>query len=373
MVKNTYNYLSRSFYIDMSDGSKKQIRVYGKTKKELQAKYEQKRLDYLQGRLTLNSNTTFSHWVEEWFEVYKKPTVTTKTARSILALITKVYVSYLGNIKMGEIKTTHLQKCINSLQGSSLSCINKAYYYIRSIMKKAVQDGIINTDPSMQLVKPSGSSGCRRAITDEELKHVIYGVDHHPYGLLIGILLACGLRPGEARALTWDNVDIKQKTVSIVQAVESGTNNRLKEPKSAAGKRSIPIPDWYRERLARSPVRSLHGYVFPNPQGGIITEQHFRRIWRSFFRMIDIHAGAKLYRNEIIEHALSQDITPYYLRHTYATNLAEAGVDMKTAQYLLGHSDIGLTAKVYTHVSDKMKQDASAKINALQTANITAP
>jgi site-specific recombinase XerD len=81
-------------------------------------------------------------------------------------------------------------------------------------------------------------------------------------------------------------------------------------------------------------------------------------------RIMDIKAGAKTYRNKIIVHAIKQDLIPYFLRHTYATQLAEKGVDIKTAQYLLGHSNIAMTANIYTHVTQKMIDQAREKINA---------
>ena len=67
-------------------------------------------------------------------------------------------------------------------------------------------------------------------------------------------------------------------------------------------------------------------------------------------RQWDLDAGAETYRNAIITHAIDQDITPHYLRHTYATQLYRTGIDLKTAQYLLGHADIRTTANIYSHI-----------------------
>ena len=61
------------------------------------------------------------------------------------------------------------------------------------------------------------------------------------------------------------------------------------------------------------------------------------------------------------------DLVPYCLRHTYATMLAEAGVDLKTAQYLLGHSTITMTAKYYTHVTPVMVENAREKIERIHS------
>lgn len=94
-------------------------------------------------------------------------------------------------------------------------------------------------------------------------------------------------------------------------------------------------------------------------------EQRYIKAWKSLLREMDLLAGAQTYRNKIIIHsdAIGQDLTPYNLRHTYATELAEKGVPLKTAQYLLGHSDIRVTANIYTHITKTIIEEAREKIN----------
>jgi len=81
----------------------------------------------------------------------------------------------------------------------------------------------------------------------------------------------------------------------------------------------------------------------------MMTKTYIRKLWHSFHRETDIIMGAELYRNKIITNVLPMEVTAYYLRHTFATDLFEMGVDLKTAQYLLGHADIKTTANIYTH------------------------
>ena len=95
------------------------------------------------------------------------------------------------------------------------------------------------------------------------------------------------------------------------------------------------------------------------------SNSNYKKAWKSFLKQMDILAGAKTYKNQIIIHAVDQKLTPYYLRHTYATSLAEKGVDLKTAQYLLGHANVSMTAQIYTHVTKKMLDSAKEKINAV--------
>ena len=73
--------------------------------------------------------------------------------------------------------------------------------------------------------------------------------------------------------------------------------------------------------------------------------------------------GATLKRNQIIVHAIADDLVPYCLRHTYGTDLQDAGVPINVAKYLMGHSDISVTANIDTHTTDEAIADAAEKIN----------
>ena len=91
-----------------------------------------------------------------------------------------------------------------------------------------------------------------------------------------------------------------------------------------------------------------------------------RSMWRSIKRDMDIRNGAILYRNAIVTSTLAEDFTPYCLRHTYCTDLQAAGVPINVAKELMGHSDIGVTSRIYTHSSAEAKQNAAAKSNNFQ-------
>lgn len=72
--------------------------------------------------------------------------------------------------------------------------------------------------------------------------------------------------------------------------------------------------------------------------------------------------GAKVYRNQIIESVVAEDLVPYCLRHTYCTDLQRAGVPLNVAKYLMGHSDISLTANIYTDTTPDVVNLASEKM-----------
>ncbi|MEG2639677.1 MAG: site-specific integrase [Clostridiales bacterium] len=215
--------------------------------------------------------------------------------------------------------------------------------------------------------KPKGKKTIpRRAMTEQERKLFKDAIEKHHMGAFFGIMYACDLRPQEARALSIFNVNFKNRTIKITNAVEAGTEKEVKSPKTDDGYRTIIVPDWYIPLLKRAYDKAAEmgsPYLFPNTKGGIIGHKTLYRTWSSLMREMDLLAGAKTYRNKIIVHAIAQDLTPYNLRHTCCTEFAENGVDLKMAQYLMGHSDISITAKIYTHVTDKMMETARQKIN----------
>lgn len=74
--------------------------------------------------------------------------------------------------------------------------------------------------------------------------------------------------------------------------------------------------------------------------------------------------GCRIYRNQLIPpYPLADDFVPYNLRHTFCTDLQKKGVDIRIAQYLMGHSDISLTANIYTHADQSTIVDAAKTIN----------
>ena len=77
---------------------------------------------------------------------------------------------------------------------------------------------------------------------------------------------------------------------------------------------------------------------------------------------MNIAMGCEVYRNEIVNDLVAPDLVPYCLRHTYCTDLCRAGVDMRIAQKLMGHSDVRITANIYTHVGTDMLYETALKL-----------
>lgn len=326
----------------------KKYEATGKTEKEAMTKLAEKLAAAKRGEEEIGGSMTVDAWFKEWLKTYKEPKGLTEKS---LSMYTEKYNGYIkpriGRLKLKDVKDIHLQKIMNEQAGRSESHAKKLRMVMQEMFRRARQTRLIAYDPSELLELPATTQGQRRSITDAERKAILEVAKYHPAGLWVLTLLYTGMRPGETAALTWADVDFKKNEIHIHAARESGAE-AIKGTKTAAGVRDIPIHSELRKRLSEANGKPFSP-VFPNKDGKHMDDDTLRRRWKSFYRELDIHMGAEVYRNKIVKHAVAQDITPYCLRHTFCTDLQRAGVALNVAKELMGHSDISVTANIYTH------------------------
>ncbi len=339
------------------------------TEKALMIKYGKMLQQLADGSLTINQNSTVSHWADIWLETYKAGNMTPKSFLTYRQKLDGYILPAIGRMKMKDVREPHLQRILNDERDRSFSHVSKLRMVIRSMFARAYSAGIINRDPAANLALPRTTKGTHRSITAQERVAILAVADlgEHNGCLWVKLLLFCGLRPGEAAALQWRDVDLENAILHIQRAKESGSST-IKTPKTGAGVRDVPIPAHLLADLRKArrgpfePV--LHqAKDVRKPH----TESSARTMWRSFKRLVDIEMGAQLFRNQVIQHGepdeLWETLTPYCLRHTYCTDLQNAGVPINVAKYLMGHSDITMTANIYTHTTDETVQQAAELIN----------
>ena len=160
----------------------------------------------------------------------------------------------------------------------------------------------------------------------------------------VGLCLYCGLRREEALGLQWGDIQGGKLTVNRASTfLKNNQPDPIQELKSKASHRTIPIPQQLRAILAATPRTSL--YLLTCTDGRTMTQISFRRMWDKVVRVAPCEVRA------------------HQLRHSYCSNLYRAGIDLKTAQYLMGHATIQMTANIYTHME---KEDASASLIQLE-------
>lgn len=295
----------------------------------------------------IESKMLVHDWAEEWLETYKMGTCNSKTYKDYVRRLDAYILPEIGHIRLKDIKPVHLQRVMQNIRGMSQSRIDKIYQCLGQLFDAAEQNDLVQKSPARGLNKPKGTSGSHRAITDEERRIILKVAKTHKHGLWVKLMLFCGLRTGETARVKLCHFDFEKRLLFI-----DGT-------KTAHAQRMVPVPD---EILQE--VRQLHkspfDYLFTNETGRPIQPHNRGRMWKSFKRAMHIEMGGQLFRDSIIPpYMVAEDLVPYCLRHTFCTDLQDAGVPINIARDLMGHSDISLTSKIYTHTTDKAIESAA--------------
>jgi len=367
-AQKKYEYERVTFYYDG-----KRHESTGKTLKEAHANAAEKRLALKAGTIGTSGSMTVSRWADEWLETYKEHSVG-EGQRKNYELYLGIIKSSIGSMKLKDVKDVNLQRILNRRAApddetgkvKSKSDLTKLRAAMKALFKRARVSRLISYDPAEELVLPASKDGTHRSITENERKNILKIAETHYAGLWIKTMLYCGLRPGETRALDWRHIDFKKKLVRVEQAMKAATK-RIDSPKTASGVRAIPIPD----KLCSELMLARGGPYEPVFAQPTTSKRHTKAsmqcLWGNFKRELDISMGAKLHRNQIIVSTLSPDLVPYCLRHTYGTDLQNAGVPINVAKYLMGHGNISVTANIYTHTTEAAIMDAADKINKYVT------
>ncbi len=352
-VQKSFTFEGKRYYV-RGDSEKDAIAKRALLKEKLEA-----------GRVIISRDTLVKDWIEEWITSYKEGKVNDRWLSDIQSLCRNYITPAIGYMKLGAVKPIHLQKIFKNTEDKSNSFNAKLYDILKQIFKTAQANRLIEYDPMMTVEKPWSEDGteARRSITDYERKITLKVAEQHRGGLFILIMLYCGLRPQEIVPLQWCDIDFEHKRIRVYKALKSdGTIKPV--TKTASGKRDVPIPNVFLHRLQEE-KKSPFELVCTNTLGERLTKSSYADLWKSFKREMQINAGCKVFRNQLVPpYPIADDLTLYCYRHTYCTDLQAAGVPINVAKELMGHSDISITAKIYTHKSEVATQNAADLINA---------
>lgn len=332
----------------------KKYDLTAKTTQELDDKVQKKKQELEYGALN-NANMKVKVWAERWLETYKKPNIVHRNYTNYRGIINNIIVPRIGNLKMSDIQHIHLQDLLNSLTTYSFWYVNYVKNTLSGMFSIALDNKIIRSDPAHGLIVSNKlSKGSHRVMRADEEKALVKVCDTHRFGLFPLFMLYCGMRNGEALALTWNDIDIKERIINIDKALESG-KGQIKAPKTPSGVRKVPIPKIFLERLKKEKEgKDLNALVVTTYKGTQCKDVNV--YWKSIKKEMDISAGAEAKDGKIVKSALWEDeddaLTPYCLRHTYCTNLFRSGVHINVAKYLMGHSNVQIVTEIYGHQTD---------------------
>ena len=369
--KKEYKYKIATAVAVLPSGEHKQIRAYGKTKREAESKLRVKLGQIERGEVYTNSKTPAMKFFLERLQAAQtngNRAVGTSTYKDYEGRLERHFRPVFGELSLDQITQEDCEAVLARIQGHSQSDINKTYQLLKSGFRAAVDRGLIQRSPMVGVSKPRGTAGKRRSLTNDEydrlraaIDNIMAGPDNHPAAVFAAIAVGCGLRPGEVAALRWSNIKLTDNpTLTVAGAVKKGTRT-IDAPKTEAGRRTIGIPSWlagvlrqYRqERAAQIGEGHQFALLFRGHiEGWPPCEDARRNMWRTVREAAGIPA----------------EVDQYCLRHTFCTRGAKAGVDLRTMRYLMGHESIEITAGIYTDITEDMTAQASAAFEALENA-----
>lgn len=278
-----------------------------------------------------------------------------------------------GSRKISDIRISDAKLWLIQMQksGRGYSSIHTIRGVLRPTFQMAVDDDVLLKNPfEFQLATIIINDSIRReAIPKKQermfLKFVKDDSHFSKYYEGIYILFKTGMRISEFCGLTIHDIDMKERTIDINHQLQrlSDMEYIIEPTKTNAGKRVLPMTqDVYecfqtilknRKAPKKEPMIGKYvGFLYLDKNGMPMVALH----WQKYFDHI-CEKYNKIYREQIPK------ITPHVCRHTYCTNMALAGMNPKTLQYLMGHSEIGVTLDVYTHVSFEDARDEVEKMN----------
>ena len=330
--------------------------ISGKTKKELEEKRQEVLHYYAMGAVEANREVLFSDYVQEWYDVYKKPHISQSSRQSYESLINNRINPAFHGRQLRAISAPELQHFMNGCQGLGKTTIGYIGTILTNVFALAYSNGIIDRDPARALKKPAAEKESKRALTSAETAAVLKVGQGHGEGLLLLILYYTGVRRGEALGLQWRDVDFEKHLIHIRRDIDFSTN-AIGALKSKYSARDIPMP-----AALESALRLIRGFgetfIIQAPNGSFLNQSTFVRRWDRLMR-------ALCDADQSIESAEGKSVlTPHYFRHNYASILYNSGVDILAAQKFLGHADIKTTLSIYSHLSEGKELESADKVRA---------
>ncbi|ABK60564.1 tyrosine-type recombinase/integrase [Clostridium novyi] len=373
--KKTVNNKEYYFYRLRHKNLKKPKDIYAKTVKELDSKIKMiiKELD---NNITNNKEyfgAFFKDWLYNTHMINKKPS-TIERYDSIFRNYIEDSIIY--DIKLKELNPSDIQNYYNVLvtRGKSISSIKNLHKLIAPSIRYAYDSNRIMKDFSRAIIIPKDkedtklkkSSDVKPFTLEEQLKF-IEAIKGHELEMLFLTALDTGLRQGELFALTWNDIDLDTRHISVNKSFKSIRNistgkyeNIIQTPKTSNSIRLVPIPVHLIDKLKQHKLlQKTLKLKLAN-----LYEDNTLIFCNKFGKYLDSGNVLKKFKKILNDNNLN-DRKFHDLRHTYATRLFELGEEAKTVQTLLGHSNISITLDTYTHVLDSLKEKAVSKLDTL--------
>ena len=296
--------------------------------------------------------TNFRELGEKWITTYKGNLKETSKTDYRYQLDKLLYPTF-ADMNIQDIKLSDVQNFLNTHSNTAKSTLRKSVIVLDQIFNLAIHDELTDSNPidKKMLKYPAVEEKEREALSQEQFNDIVSHIDKLDRlsdKQMLSLFCFTGMRRGEISGLKWEDIDVEHGVIHVTRNVTYPHNEPIVgTPKSKKGYRTIPLDPRLKRYVANS---GETGFIFGGEAP--LTRSAFMAIWTRIGKQINLY-GASC----------------HVFRHTYATMLNNAGVDPKTIQSILGHSDISVTMNIYTHTGVENVLSAGQKFTAMTMHN----
>lgn len=284
----------------------------------------------------------------------------------------------IGNSKITHLKSSHIKAFYAGLSraGYSHSTIKLIHALIFPTLEMAVDDDIIRKNPAKDALNSDyGEEAKDKIILTLEQQRRLIGfmkkrTTYQIYVPMVVIFIELGLRCGELIGLTWDDVDFEEKKVSIKHQLlyknyGNGCGFHVSSPKTDAGIRDFPMTEAveraFKEqkelnnllgRYCEDDIEGYDNFVFISKNNRPYMPAGINSILYNIVNAYNKYETIMAENDNRLAELIPQ-FSVHTLRHTFCTNNARNNMNVKTLQYLMGHSSSAITLDVYNHLDNQ--------------------
>lgn len=307
------------------------------------------------------SKLSVAHYIDRWLNSTQKR-VRPKTFERYSQLMRLDVVPVIGSIPLVKLKPLHLEKVYERafVRGLSAQSVLHIHRVLFSSLKQAVSWQLIPRNVAEAVVPPRPDPREVKAMTPDDVARVLEKVSGTDLEVPTVLGLGTGMRLGEVLGLRWQDVNLQMKTARISQTVQKTTQGLLfVPPKTHRSRRAVSLPTFV--------VAALRKHKKEQAQRRLIVGS----AWHDLDLVVERGDGQPLSTSNLsgrFANAMRKaeiDLTFHGLRHGHASLMLAAGIHLKVVSERLGHSKIGITADLYSHVAEDVHEAAAAKLDAI--------
>ncbi|WP_328956059.1 site-specific integrase [Kitasatospora purpeofusca] len=362
-------------YVITTSGLRKRVSIYGKTWDEVHNALVELQADDINGIPLPDTDSNVGQYLNYWLAEEVLPNRRPKTYQGYESVARVHLIPGLGTKRLRDLRAQEVRVWLNRVRAECQCCkggwdaqrpkpiccaagecckrllsarmIQSVHAVLRNALEHAVREELIHKNVAKLVKVPAPDYRIGKGLTTAQAKLVLKELSGHRLHTLYVLALMLGMRRGELLGLRWSSVDLERGTLTVstnLQRVDGEL--RLVLPKTLSSERTLPLPApvlaalvAHRERQAVERAAAgmdwqENDLVFPSRIGTPYEPDNLRRSWHAVRGRLGL-----------------DDLRFHDLRHTCITLLLDLGVPPHIVREIAGHSDVGVTMKVYAHAS----------------------